>query len=323
MITELETLVASTKAELEGVRDKTAKGQATPPSALRRELPRITGWTVAPSGAGQAKFLVGTEQPKLYSEALWGKLKQKSYKLTVSSKESNSPDMIKDILKSRINPTDIRVGINSLKTLRNGKVQIETCNKEDIKILTNNIHDKCGDKLKVLVQKLRNPRMVIYNVPEDISTQNVEETILGRNPELNLNKGDIIAKFSYVTKRLTRNLVIEGSALTRRKLLQKKIKLGWIICGLGAYLVATRCFKCSKFNHRSRECRRTVTCPRCAGNHALKDCTASPRDYKCMNCHTFNMHHKDANIGDNHSALDRNCPSLQAVLDKYRQYTDY
>jgi len=38
-ITELETLVATTKAELEGVRYKTAKAQATPPIALRMKLP--------------------------------------------------------------------------------------------------------------------------------------------------------------------------------------------------------------------------------------------------------------------------------------------
>jgi hypothetical protein len=55
-------LVASTKTELEGVRDKTAKGQATSPSALRRELP-ITEWAVAPTGAGQAKFPAGRAQP--------------------------------------------------------------------------------------------------------------------------------------------------------------------------------------------------------------------------------------------------------------------
>jgi len=69
--------------------------------------------------------------------------------------------MIQDILKSRINPTDIRVGINSIKTLRNGKVQIELGNKEDIEILTNDIHENCGDKLEVSVQKLRNPRLLI------------------------------------------------------------------------------------------------------------------------------------------------------------------
>jgi hypothetical protein len=141
------------------------------------------------------------------------------------------------------------VGINSLRTLRNGKVQIKTGNKKDIGILTKDIHDKCGDKLEILVHKLRNPRIVIYNVPEDISTQNVEETILAQNPEFDLNKGDITAKFLYVTKSLTRNLLIEVSAHTWRKLIQNKIKLGWIICSTGDYLVANQCFKCSKFNH--------------------------------------------------------------------------
>jgi len=72
MITELEALVASTKAEHEGVRDKTSKVQATPPSVPRREQPRATGWRVAPSGAVQPKFHTGTEQPRLYPEALGG-----------------------------------------------------------------------------------------------------------------------------------------------------------------------------------------------------------------------------------------------------------
>ena len=61
-ITELETLVASTKAELEGVRDKTSKGQATPSIAPRRELARAAGWGVIPSGADIAKYhTAGTE----------------------------------------------------------------------------------------------------------------------------------------------------------------------------------------------------------------------------------------------------------------------
>ena len=53
------------------------------------------------------------------------------------------------------------------------------------------------------VQKLRNPRLVIYDIPEDITTQNIEDTIIAQNPELNLNKEDIIAKFAYVTETHT------------------------------------------------------------------------------------------------------------------------
>ena len=77
------------------------------------------------------------------------------------------------------------------------------------------------------------------------------------------------------------------------------------------------------YNHRHRECRGALTCPLCAGSHSLKECTASSQNYKCINCQNFNMHNKGASINDNHSALDRNCPSLKAVLEKYKQNTDY
>jgi len=92
------------------------------------------------------------------------------------------------------------------------------------------------------------------------------------------------------------------------------------MCKLGDYLFAIRCHKCSKFNHRARECR---TCPLCAENNSLKECTATPEHYKRNNCHTFNTYNKDNKISDNHSSLDRNCPSLQAVLEKYKRNTDY
>jgi hypothetical protein len=82
------------------------------------------------------------------------------------------------------------------------------------------------------VHSLRNPRVVIYNIPEEISTQYIEETILAQNPEFNLNKGDIKAKLSYVTNIHTRNLVIEVSAQTLGLLIQKKLKIGWLICSL-------------------------------------------------------------------------------------------
>ena len=89
------------------------------------------------------------------------------------------------------------------------------------------------------------------------------------------------------------------------------------------YIVANRCFKCSRFNHRFRDCRGEETCPLCAGNHKLKECTATPMEYKCINCLTYNKHNQNKRICDKHSSLDKNCPSLQAVLEKYRQNTDY
>ena len=45
--------------------------------------------------------------------------------------------------------------------------------------------------------------------------------------------------------------------------------------------------------------------------------TASPTEFKCINCLTYNKYNQNKNICTNHSSLDKNCPSLQAILEKY------
>jgi len=110
---------------------------------------------------------------------------------------------------------------------------------------------------------------------------------------------------------------------TRRKLQQKKLKMGWQICNGADNPVARRCFKCSRFNHRHKDYKGEEICPLCAEGHKLREYKASAEQYKCMNCITYNGYSKTGRIKENHSTLDKNCPSMQAVLEKYRQNTDY
>jgi hypothetical protein len=93
------------------------------------------------------------------------------------------------------------VGINSFKLLTDWRVLIETGNKEEVGALEKDIKVKSGEKLEVNMHRWRNPRLVIFNIPEDISTRNIEGTLIVQNPYLNLKAGDIYAKFSYETKK--------------------------------------------------------------------------------------------------------------------------
>jgi hypothetical protein len=61
----------------------------------------------------------------------------------------------------------------------------------------------------------------------------------------------------------------------------------------------------------------------CAGGHKLKECTALAAHNKCNNCVIFNRYNKGEKISECHSSLDKNCPSLQGVLAKYRLNIDY
>jgi len=38
------------------------------------------------------------------------------------------------------------------------------------------------------IHTLRKPRLIVLNIPEDISTTNIEDTILMQYPDLNLRK---------------------------------------------------------------------------------------------------------------------------------------
>jgi len=101
---------------------------------------------------------------------------------------------------------------------------------------------------------------------------------MAQNPEIGVGKREIIPKFTYVTKRRTCNRVIIVSAQTRKKLIDNTVKIGWINCSTKDYLFATRSFRCSRFNHRMRDCRGTETRPLCADNHNLKEYKSQPTD---------------------------------------------
>ncbi|PSN31586.1 hypothetical protein C0J52_27850, partial [Blattella germanica] len=241
----------------------------------------------------------------------------------VKSKSNQSTEEVKNYLKSNINPTEIKVGINTFKSLKDGRVLIEASSKEEINALSAKINEKYGKQLYVHVPKLWKPRLIVYNVPDDILVDNIENTIISQNPELDLKQGDITARFKIKTRKEQNHMVIEVGPETRKKLLHCKIKIGWLICKIEDYLVAKRCFRCSRFNHRHSEYRGEETCPLCAGNQKLQDCTTPQDGHKCINCITYNKYTKTEKVCVNHSSLNKNCSSLQAVLNKYRQNTDY
>jgi len=137
--------------------------------------------------------LPNSNRGRNYAEALQG-TRGKTFKMTIKSRGAHPPDGIKQILKNKINPGEINVGVNTFKTLSGG-VLIETNSKKEIEVLEKEIQTKCGE-LEVHVHSLRKPRIIILNVPEEISTTNIENTILRQNPELNLQKGSIAAKFT-------------------------------------------------------------------------------------------------------------------------------
>ena len=81
--------------------------------------------------------------------------------------------------------TDIKVGVQSLKTLRDGRVIIEVGSKKEIELLEERIRERCGE-LETNIKKTRKLRLVILNIPNEINMENVEETLIKQNKTLKL-----------------------------------------------------------------------------------------------------------------------------------------
>jgi len=220
-------------------------GQAEIPNDRKQELPKTNSRKVLPPQDSNRE---------LYSSVVAAHVEIR-HKVLIRSRLSQTSEMIKKILKSKVNPTEIKVGITSLKLLRDGIVMMEANSKNEIEAIGNEIEETFGAELEVNIHKRRNPRLVLLSIPEGIKLENVEETPAKQNPQLDIKEGDIRTNFCYTTKRETRNLVIELDSGARKKLIQARIKLEWATCRVYGYIVAKRRFPCSRYNHNFRDCR--------------------------------------------------------------------
>lgn len=75
----------------------------------------------------------------------------------------------------------------------------------------------------------------------------------------------------FRTQRGELNIIIEVDPETRKKQLQTKWKMGWLICSVGDYIMAKMFYNCSRYNHRHQMCKAEEERPLCAGRHSLKD----------------------------------------------------
>ena len=330
-INNLTKKIGTLEAELLSYKEKQNERHQTPSIDSKDEQGEpgagsngVTSTGVTPTIAEEQaqRVALPTRQMTRQYTAVVRDTKPKIYKMTIRSKKALPPEEIQQLLKANINPGETKVGVTTLKSL-NDSVLVETNSIEETEALGREIEAKCGEDLEPHIHRLRKSRIIIINVPEDIDTTNIKDAIITQNSELNLTKRSITAKFIQVTKRKYRNAIVEVGADTRRTILHRKIKIGWQIWKTDDYVTATRCFICSKYNHRTMDCRGEVTCPLFAGPHTIKECKSNPTEHKCINCVAYNRHNPTKAISEAHTALDKRCPSLQAVLERNRQNTEY
>ena len=194
-----------TRNEVKQLKDTLEKWKST--TSARQVAPSFASFTELTSQGTAVSAPSSGGKKRLFSEVLSGGNAER-HRLTVKPNDKTAKE-IKKLLRTKIDPVNMKIGIRTFKSLKNGNVLIEADSKEEIELLNTQIRDKCGDQVEAKVQKRRDPRLIIYNMPDAVTTENAEDIILAQNPDLSLQEGDIQTKFTFKTKRNIRNMVTE------------------------------------------------------------------------------------------------------------------
>ena len=100
-----------------------------------------------PSLRGSYASAVRGEQPAT---------EEKHFKPFVKSKQNESPEAVTVLLKKNVNPMQLKIGIRSMKSIKDGRIVIEFGSKEEINLLSKKITEKCSQVLEVETPKYGN-----------------------------------------------------------------------------------------------------------------------------------------------------------------------
>ena len=203
------------------------------------------------------------------------------------------------------------IDINKMTCDKNGKVTI-LCDEEDQKdMLIDYLKNKSYDAKPI---KFKNFTFSVFGIPKLKSSEQVLSELETRDSG-RFNKSGYKISDRFPIDKAKDAIVLSCNVEMTIKINKKPyIHLGKKIYRLQHFIELIQCFKCSKFGHKTEECRsKNLCCPNCASEHELKECRTNYIP-KCGNCLSLDL----GNL--THSSWDVRCPYRHKWIKKQKGY---
>lgn len=264
------------------------------------------------------------------AEALNNKVSNKQIVLIYPEDDMNS-NQTRELFKIKINPADLRVGINNVRTIGNGGLAVETSSEADADTIKKALNkENSGKKLfNYKTPTNKKPCIVIYGVDKSTPPETIPEQIRKQNG-LEITDEDLKYKFTLGARSnpnpFSINYVFEVEPRHFKEITAKqKLYIGMCRCSIKKFIVTTRCFHCNAFGHPAKYCKTETrpACGTCAEEHQTKEC-ANKETKKCINCTRYNNRRNITSKRPvNHNAYDRDCPCYKDTVALIESRTDY
>lgn len=238
------------------------------------------------------------------------------------TEQYSSSEKTKEKVKELITPVETNLRVRNLRRIQGNGILVETENKENVEALL------ASEKLKraglnVGLPQKKNPRIIIFDVPEMESDDKIIQAIIDQNTNeeegKKLRREMKIAFKTGVKDKQSNNVIIDVSKNARDIIIKKdRIYVGWNCCKVQDYLAVTRCYKCQGFGHTTKYCRSSnETCGHCSeSNHSFKNCPNKAKPAVCSNC-------KKQGRSSDHCVTSKECPAYSSALNQLILRTDY
>lgn len=232
--------------------------------------------------------------------------------LCITSKSNNIPInkqnvLLKPIeeLKAKVNPAEVRAGINKISKLQNEVVLIDLNEKNAPERLKTLLSEKLSENYETNLTNLNKPKVMITGLPQkNDNKEELMKELIALNVSIN-EEDKIDIKYTRQASHSRKwILYLETSAKTYHKLVNKYINIGW-----GTHFVREglnmRIGYSSMFN-------RIKVCSHCAGLHDVKQCKSEIM--QCTNC-KYLKEKFNTTFNANHTAFSAECQIHQKKIN--------
>lgn len=211
-----------------------------------------------------------------------------------------------DILQN-IDPVASNLQLSKVKDLKDGAVLIGCSTPNDIEVFKHAAEDKLSDTYLVKEFKGINPRIKVVGMAEKLSDDAFLRLFKSMNRHLISEAADLRLLKLWATKK--QSDVYQALVQLDRQSYDNVMRSGSVFIGYNSCAVfdaveVMRCFKCSRFNHSSKNCNADPCCPRCSGAHEVNICKSTA--LSCVNCVALKKSGR-GNIDTAHAAWDSSC----------------
>lgn len=243
--------------------------------------------------------------------------------------ETQSNATTKTDLLRGVNPIESNVSVTKVRHIKGGGLLVSCSSKDEANKLSNEVSTKLADKYTVREVKAVSPRIRIVGMTEEHGEESFVGLLTAQNQSTFSGSSDLqLISFGLMERR--RNDAGGGSQRKKSRIYQAVVQVniatyqkaldvgqllvGYDCCSVYDAVEVTRCYNCCGYNHISNNCKSKRVCPRCTGDHLVKDCTSHA--LKCINC--FNAGGGDPSDSIHHAAWDRSCGVYRQKLKRFK-----